>query len=403
MPVGGIVAHTDMDGTNTQEVISNQTISAKTVLQPSQPVVGHPVVPLQTLEGNKHDLHLQNFASVNADRLPGLTPPIYTPGGRRLPPIHLLPGATLGSPGTPGNLWSSLLSATNQPENGQAQANYAQFANMMRKLGLTPNELNLRTGLTPSGLNHAGFNFSPSGATPGLGQMTPGLSSLLGLQHTAHELPPDHVKQEEDEIEEEKPKPKRSRKTKEDRIKKAREDPEAEKRRQFLERNRVAALKCRQRKKQLFRKMEDELAFYSSGYRELLAQVTLLHDQLLQLRNIVLGHKDCPVLVDAVGGFQHLQNLIGQTDFVAQLAANSQPNYTSMPSTIPTTLNAPPPAPKRVVYDMDMNEDIPRNYPQDPNMDMNNNLLRPVDGQSIQSKGNFAVSSASGMPDLQNN
>lgn len=358
----------------------------------------------------------------------------------------------MGTPETPGSsLWSSLLTATN----GQGQAhegsglNYSQFANMMRKLGLTPNEINLRSGFTP-GVGHQTFNFGHiPGLTPGglnNGQMTPGLLSLLGLSHqqpsqpdqTApppppappapavlagqNSSPPLHnpqqamnqrlpafqqppqppqpqaiqrppsgqgnlvnaqnpapgssadmnppmaplepdlpfaipetarptVKREEEGSKDLKEPPAKKARTakgkkdkkKEDSKKKGASQPvdaEEEKRKQFLERNRVAASKCRQRKKQLFQKMEDELSFYSTGYRELSAQVSQLREQLLTLRGVVISLKNSPVLINAVGGYQQLQNIIGQTDYIAQAAANSQPNYHLIPSTIPTTLNA---------------------------------------------------------------
>lgn len=392
-----------------------------------QPDVNEPL----SAGSNKHNLRLLNFQSVGAseNRLPGLTPPIFTPGGRRLPPIHLSPNAAMGTPETPGSsLWSSLLNATNgQGHEGQQgqNLNYAQFANMIRKLGLTPNELNLRLGFTP-GIGHQTFNFGHiPGLTPGglnNGQMTPGLLSLLGLSHQnsldghtnlvhmsqapvrqqyqppvqpAHPqqqqqqqpvqpqqslrgnrappvAPQSHntappaaepeptfaiptepprpmpvVKQEDDSQVKEPPAKKakttRAKKDKkEDKKKKATSpvDEEEEKRKQFLERNRVAASKCRQRKKQLFQKMEDELAFYSTGYRELSALVTQLREQLLTLRGVVTSLKNLPVLINAVGGYEQLQNIIGQTDYIAQAAVNSQPNYHLIPSTIPTTLNA---------------------------------------------------------------
>lgn len=112
-----------------------------------------------------------------------------------------------------------------------------------------------------------------------------------------------------------------------------------EKRKNFLERNRVAASKCRQRKKQLLQKMEDELTFYSTGYRELSAHVTQLREQLLNVRGVLVGHKDCSVLISAVGGFDQLNNIIRQTDYVAHMTSGSQNSITSIPSTIPTTLN----------------------------------------------------------------
>ncbi|RLV93089.1 Transcriptional regulator SKO1 [Spathaspora sp. JA1] len=112
-----------------------------------------------------------------------------------------------------------------------------------------------------------------------------------------------------------------------------------DKRKNFLERNRVAASKCRQRKKQLVQKMEEELEFYSNGYRELSAQVTQLHEQLLNLRAIVSGHKDCTLLAQSVGGFEALNDIVNQADLAIQISSGVQTNMTSMPSTIPTNLN----------------------------------------------------------------
>lgn len=344
---------------------------------------------------NKHNLRILNFSSLDSERLPGLTPPLFTPGGRRLPPIQFSPGAALGSPGTPGHMWSSLLSATNGSV-PQGQEQNPPYSNMLRKLGLTPNESNLRSGLTPSIMAQQGFNFNLN--TPGgflNGQMTPGLLNLLGLTNNVpvsdagvntvpvggvggngtYVVPPSvpgpgpkHDEKETEPAKEEissedeasikketqesvkrtssagsrGSKRAKKEKKKEEPKKSSRAASEEEKRKQFLERNRVAASKCRQRKKQLLLKMESELSFYSSGYRELSVQVTQLRDQLLQLRGILINHRECPSLVNLVGGFPQLQSIIGLTDYIAQVAANSQPNYTSIPSTIPTTLNAQP-------------------------------------------------------------
>lgn len=394
---------------NNIEALSTSTAGKPSVSKPKTVIDGdtaqNPSVPTgvdpaaANGSNNKHNLRILNFLSLDSDRLPGLTPPIFTPGGRRLPPIQFSPGAPLGSPGTPGHLWSSLLNATNGTHAGPEAI--PQFVNMLRKLGLTPNESNLRSGLTPSILAQQGFNFNLN--TPGgfpNGQMTPGLLNLLGLTSTAPtetvpalsaqpysvshiqqpvnvaktkvgetraELPIQEeggsddseqdavVKQEQLETvkrpaaengsttKRAKPAAKgKAGKKKEETKKSARAASEDEKRKQFLERNRVAASKCRQRKKQLFSKMESELSFYSNGYRELSAQVTQLREQLLQVRGILTNHRDCPGLINSVGGYQQMQNVLGQTDFVAQVAANAQPAYTSIPTTIPTTLNAQP-------------------------------------------------------------
>lgn len=411
----GVSGSTSASGASTQsthniEALSNSTgDKASTASEPKLIVdadTSHipPVPPAADSAGangtnNKHNLRILNFQSLDADRLPGLTPPLFTPGGRRLPPIHFSPGGPLGSPGTPGHMWSSLLSATNGHAGHEANP---QFASMLRKLGLTPNESNLRSGLTPSILAQQGFNFNLN--TPGgfpHGQMTPGLLNLLGLTSTVPPTdalanpsvqpnPVPHIQpvgvprartgetradepiQEEDSSEDasdndavvkqelpdsvKRPAPengngaKRARLAAKGKPGKKKEEPrkpagpatEDEKRKQFLERNRVAASKCRQRKKQLFSKMESELSFYSNGYRELSAQVTQLREQLLQLRGVLINHRECPALINSVGGYQQIQNILGQTDYVAQVAANAQPNYTSMPTTIPTTLSAQP-------------------------------------------------------------
>lgn len=443
---------------------------------------------------NKHNLHIPNISSLNdnSNKLPGITPPLFTPGGRRLPPLSLSPNGPLSNPGTPGtNLWNSLLNATsnhgesngntlippynhnhpnsanpnnshyNQPNNvpySQAanpnNAHYNQFVNNLRKTGLTPNESNIRSGLTPGGVNHPGgfpFGHVPGLTTPSAllnSPMTPGLSSLLGLgsghnnNHSNENAPPpgsnadiynmqsnngttdvnsnsvfapplppneqsngktavnthknpisttskgkpaeEHKKVEvkiEDESKrknkaestekskkrkvdtvkaEQHPKPAAKKKpTKKDEEEKTeinpnqeeeegddeevpekgKKKPSTDKRKNFLERNRVAASKCRQRKKQLLQKMEDELAFYSAGYRELSAQAQQLRDQLMNVRGVLVGHKDCSVLVSSVGGYEQLNNIIRLTDYIIRSTARTQTNATSIPSTIPTTLN----------------------------------------------------------------
>lgn len=365
------------------QIAQNVSGSSSGLLVPPAPVTENPPIN----NSNKHNLRILNFQSLDSERLRGLTPPLFTPGGRRLPPIHFSPSGALGSPGTPGHMWNALIN----PASGQSQ-DMLQYANLMRKLGLTPNESNLRVGLTPSIMAQQGFNFNIN--TPGgflNGQMTPGLLHLFAFANgvavppdnavpaeaqpfqvpQAHPVAPapakvveekpetaeedEHTSDEESEVKQEKeetvkrtasddgPATKKAKtkgrgKQKEEK-KSTRAQSEEEKRKQFLERNRVAASKCRERKKQLFSKMKSELDFYSSGYREMSAQVTQLRNQLMQLRGLLLGHRDCPALVNSVGGYQQMQNIISQTDYVALAAANAQPNYTAIPSNIPTTLN----------------------------------------------------------------
>ena len=69
-----------------------------------------------------------------------------------------------------------------------------------------------------------------------------------------------------------------------------------EKRKSFLERNRVAALKCRQRKKQWLENLQARVEYYSVENESLTAQVASLREQLQGVKNILLQHKDCPSL-----------------------------------------------------------------------------------------------------------
>lgn len=278
-----------------------------------------------------------------------------------MPPLGLSPG---GNPETPGHMWLSLLNATN----GNTQDR--------NKTGLTPNELNLRLGLTPGAMaqaNAGGFPFPSlvAGMTTPLvlmngNPMTPGLLLLLGLSlgmpapeekaesHSsdtpATKSEPEPAPSQEADKKRLAPAPTETKK-KPRKLKKQLEEPKEkydgpgdddEKRRNFLERNRVAALKCRQRKKQLIQKMEDELTFYSTGYRELSAQVVQLREQLVKVNQVMAAHKDCQLLAQQVGGFDHLNQVLTQSQYVTQMAAGNQGNVTLIPLTIPTTLNSVP-------------------------------------------------------------
>ncbi|MCJ1481419.1 hypothetical protein MMC06_001577 [Schaereria dolodes] len=68
-----------------------------------------------------------------------------------------------------------------------------------------------------------------------------------------------------------------------------------EKRKNFLERNRVAALKCRQRKKQWLANLQAKVEIFSSENDALSAQVTQLREEILNLKTILIAHKDCPI------------------------------------------------------------------------------------------------------------
>ncbi|EPE05003.1 bzip transcription factor [Ophiostoma piceae UAMH 11346] len=70
---------------------------------------------------------------------------------------------------------------------------------------------------------------------------------------------------------------------------------EEEKRKNFLERNRVAALKCRQRKKQWLQNLQTKVDMYTSENETLASQITQLREEIVNLKTMLLAHKDCPV------------------------------------------------------------------------------------------------------------
>lgn len=68
-----------------------------------------------------------------------------------------------------------------------------------------------------------------------------------------------------------------------------------EKRKNFLERNRVAALKCRQRKKLWLANLQSKVEMFSSENDALTAQISQLREEVVNLKTLLLAHKDCPV------------------------------------------------------------------------------------------------------------
>lgn len=69
---------------------------------------------------------------------------------------------------------------------------------------------------------------------------------------------------------------------------------EDEKRKNFLERNRQAALKCRQRKKQWLNNLQTRVEYLTIDNERLQLQNNILRDEMINLRNILTTHnKDC--------------------------------------------------------------------------------------------------------------
>ncbi|KAH7176002.1 Aft1 HRA domain-containing protein [Dactylonectria macrodidyma] len=68
-----------------------------------------------------------------------------------------------------------------------------------------------------------------------------------------------------------------------------------EKRKNLLERNRVATLKCRKRKKQWLANLQTNVKMFNTENDTLTSQITQLREKVVNLKTLLLAHKDCPV------------------------------------------------------------------------------------------------------------
>ncbi|KAL0087243.1 hypothetical protein J3Q64DRAFT_1736051 [Phycomyces blakesleeanus] len=68
-----------------------------------------------------------------------------------------------------------------------------------------------------------------------------------------------------------------------------------EKRKNFLERNRIAALKCRQRKKQWLSNLQGKVEYLSGDNDRLQMEAEALREEIVNLKTLLLAHKDCPI------------------------------------------------------------------------------------------------------------
>ena len=68
----------------------------------------------------------------------------------------------------------------------------------------------------------------------------------------------------------------------------------------------MAALKCRQRKKQWLQNLQQKVELFSTENDALTAQVAGLREEVLNLKTLLIAHKDCPIAQQ-----QHAQGLSG--------------------------------------------------------------------------------------------
>ena len=57
----------------------------------------------------------------------------------------------------------------------------------------------------------------------------------------------------------------------------------------------MAALKCRQRKKQWLANLQAKVEIFSSENDSLSAQVNAMREEIVSLKTLLLSHKDCPL------------------------------------------------------------------------------------------------------------
>ncbi|CAO3621590.1 unnamed protein product [Mucor hiemalis] len=100
-------------------------------------------------------------------------------------------------------------------------------------------------------------------------------------------------------------------------------DPEdEEKRKNFLERNRIAALKCRQRKKQWLQNLQTKVEYLAADNEQYHMQANALREELINLKTLLMAHKECPInqqelkiaLNRPIPGVPNLPHLLSSTN-----------------------------------------------------------------------------------------
>ncbi|KAI1005681.1 hypothetical protein K3495_g2537 [Podosphaera aphanis] len=92
-----------------------------------------------------------------------------------------------------------------------------------------------------------------------------------------------------------------------------------EKRKNFLERNRIAALKCRQRKKQWLNSLQAKVEVYASENEGLNAQIQALRDEIVHIKTLLLAHKECPVSVAQGISGMNMHQLMNEGGFTGPM------------------------------------------------------------------------------------
>ncbi|XP_077996971.1 cyclic AMP-dependent transcription factor ATF-2-like isoform X2 [Glandiceps talaboti] len=82
------------------------------------------------------------------------------------------------------------------------------------------------------------------------------------------------------------------------------DDPD-QRRKKFLERNRAAAMRCRNKKKQWITSLEGKAEELNKTNQQLQNEVTTLRNEVAHLKQLLLAHKDCPITMLQQKSTQH--------------------------------------------------------------------------------------------------
>lgn len=85
-------------------------------------------------------------------------------------------------------------------------------------------------------------------------------------------------------------------------------------------------MKCRQRKKQWLANLQAKVEIFSSENDTLSAQVNQLRDEIMQLKGLLVAHKDCPIAqAQGIGHyFQQQADYQNQANPYGMAVANGQ-------------------------------------------------------------------------------
>ncbi|XP_045108214.1 cyclic AMP-dependent transcription factor ATF-2-like isoform X2 [Portunus trituberculatus] len=127
------------------------------------------------------------------------------------------------------------------------------------------------------------------------------------------------------------------------------EDP-AEKRKKFLERNRAAAIRCREKKKKWIENLSMKYDELGSINQKLQSEVSSLRSEVAVLKSMLLQHKDCPVTLamQGDGTLDGMNGSCGPAPLAPMLVPAPEPSLAHKPRTrslslpsIPSSENIP--------------------------------------------------------------